>query len=140
QMNMQDQIYTTPKTQKSESPLLLPLSALDSSQLLLVGGKGANLGELIGAGLPVPDGFCITTAAYELVSQQAELDDLLQALATTPTDDINHLEQYAAMTRERLRAVAIPSSLVEELRDAYQQLAHDAPLAVAVRSSATAED
>ena len=139
-MNMQDQIYPLPKAPKSDTPLILPLSALDASQLLLVGGKGANLGELLRANLPVPEGFCVTTAAYEFVSQQANLEDLLHELATTHASDINHLGQYAAMTRERLQSVAIPAFLVEVLQDAYQQLTRNAPLAVAVRSSATAED
>ena len=139
-MNMQDQTYLQQAAQKGDRPLVLPLSAVDASQLLLVGGKGANLGELLRAELPVPAGFCLTTAAYELVSQQADLEELLHELATTHAGDINRLEQYAAMTRNRLQAVTIPPSLVNALRDAYQQLTHDAPLAVAVRSSATAED
>lgn len=138
-MNRQDQTLRQ-ETQRRASSLILPLSAVDAGQLPLVGGKGANLGEMIRAGLPVPDGFCVTTAAYELVSQQAELDELLLQLATTPPGDITHLEQYAGMIRDRLGAVSIPASLVEALRDAYQQLIHEAPLAVAVRSSATAED
>ncbi|HKV58001.1 MAG TPA: PEP/pyruvate-binding domain-containing protein [Ktedonobacteraceae bacterium] len=139
-MNMQDQTYLQQADQKDERPLVLPLSAVDASQLPLVGGKGANLGELIRAGLSVPEGFCLTTAAYELVSQQAELEALLHELTTTQAGDITRLEHYAAMIRKRLEAVTIPPSLVNALRDAYQQLTHNAPLAVAVRSSATAED
>jgi rifampicin phosphotransferase len=139
-MNMRDQIYPRPKALQSENPLVLPLSALDAGQLLLAGGKGANLGELLRAKLPVPEGFCVTTAAYECVSQQADLEGLLHELATTPASDINRLEQYAAMTRERLQAVTIPPFLADVLQDAYQQLTHNAPVAVAVRSSATAED
>lgn len=137
---MQDQTYLQQAAQKGDRPLVLPLSAVDASQLLLVGGKGANLGELIRAGLPVPEGFCLTTAAYELASQQAELEELLHELTTTYTGDIDRLEHYAAKTRDRLQAVTMPPSLVNVLRDAYQQLTHNAPLAVAVRSSATAED
>ncbi|HCF85413.1 MAG TPA: phosphoenolpyruvate synthase, partial [Ktedonobacter sp.] len=137
---MQDQTYLQQAAQKGDRPLVLPLSAVDASQLLLVGGKGANLGELLRAELPVPAGFCLTTAAYELASQQAELKELLHELTTTHAGDINRLEQYAAMARDRLQAVTIPPSLVNVLRDAYQQLTHNAPLAVAVRSSATAED
>ncbi len=137
-MNAQDQTY--PRQKMSNSPLILPLSAIDASQLPLVGGKGANLGELIRAGLPVPQGFCITTAAYELASQQAELTDLLDELAATPISDVNRLEHYAAMMRERLQVVTIPPSLVATLQDAYQQLTSNTPRAVAVRSSATAED
>jgi phosphohistidine swiveling domain-containing protein len=139
-MNIQNQKSSWQTAQKDDSPLVLPLKALDASQLSLVGGKGANLGELMRAGLPVPEGFCVTTRAYELVSQQADLEELLHELATTNASDIHRLEEYAATIRDRLRAVTIPPDLVEVLRDAYQQLIHDAPLAVAVRSSATAED
>ena len=137
-MNTQDQTHLP--QQMSDSALILPLSALDASQLPLVGGKGANLGELIRAGLPVPQGFCVTTAAYKLVSRQAMLTDLLDGLAATPISDINRLQHYAAMLHERLLAVTIPPMLVAKLQDAYQQLTSNAPLAVAVRSSATAED
>jgi phosphohistidine swiveling domain-containing protein len=140
QMNMQDQTYPQPKSQKSDSPLVIPLSAVDASQIPLVGGKGANLGELIRAGLPVPDGFCVTTAAYELASRQAEIAELLDELATTHIDESNRLQQYAAMIRDRLHTVTMSPPLVEALRDAYQQFTHGAPCAVAVRSSATAED
>ncbi|GAC1394146.1 MAG: phosphoenolpyruvate synthase [Ktedonobacteraceae bacterium] len=139
-MNMQDQTDLQQAAQKGDRPLVLPLGTVDASQLPLVGGKGANLGELIRAGLPVPEGFCLTTAAYELASQQAELEELLHELTTTYAGDINRLEHYAAMARDRLQAVTMPSPVVNVLRDAYQQLTHDAPLAVAVRSSATAED
>src|SRR6266700_3578159 len=137
---MPDQTYPRQQTQKSDSPLILPLSAVDASQLALVGGKGANLGELIRAGLPVPEGFCVTTAAYELASRQAEIEDLLHELAATQASDIDRLEQCVATIRERLQAITIPPSLVEALRGAYQQLTATSPLAVAVRSSATAED
>jgi rifampicin phosphotransferase len=126
--------------QSRDDALILPLNTLNANMIGLVGGKGANLGELIGAGLPVPDGFCVTTAAYDLVSQQAGLEQLLSELAATHAGDITRLEHYAVELRQRLGAVIIPSVLVEALREAYQQLAHDAPLAVAVRSSATAED
>jgi phosphohistidine swiveling domain-containing protein len=135
---MQDQTYPQQILQPDNTPLIQPLNTLNASAIGLAGGKGANLGELIGAGLPVPDGFCITTAAYDLVNQQAELGELLDDLAATQAGDIARLEHDANELRQRLGAVAIPAVLVEALRDAYQQLAHDAP--VAVRSSATAED
>ncbi len=135
---MQDQTYPQQILQSDNTPLIQPLNTLNASAIGLAGGKGANLGELIGAGLPVPGGFCVTTAAYELASRQAELGELLDDLAATQAGDIARLEHYANELRQRLGAVAIPAVLVEALRDAYQQLAHDAP--VAVRSSATAED
>ena len=69
-------------TQNQLSPthsqsLVLPFSAIDRTMLNLVGGKAANLGELTGAQLPVPPGFCITTAAYAQVAEEADLQSVL---------------------------------------------------------------
>src|SRR5712692_9410712 len=125
------QTYQT--SQASNSPFVLPLAA--ASLLPLVGGKAANLGELMRAGLPVPDGFCVTTAAYEQASQQADLEPILHELATTNAGDTGRLEQYAAAARAALLAVTMPAAIVEAIREAYHE-----PLPVAVRSSATAED
>ncbi len=134
-MNIQKQNQPGQASQASYSPLILPLSAIEASLLPVVGGKAANLGELIRAGLPVPDGFCITTAAYELASQQANLEPLLDALAATNTGDAARLQEYAAAARDALLTAPIPVPIVEAIREAYRE-----PLPVAVRSSATAED
>src|SRR5688572_29329993 len=61
--------------------LVVPLSALDREALAVAGGKGANLGELLRAGFPVPPGFCLTTAAYDLAAARADLGPSLEALA-----------------------------------------------------------
>src|SRR6266702_102564 len=132
-MQNQKQAYQTLQTR--DSPLVLPLAASDASMLPLVGGKAANLGELIQTGLPVPDGFCVTTAAYELASQQAGLEPILYELATTNAGDTSRLEKYAAAARAALLAVTVPTAIVEAIREANKE-----PLPVAVRSSATAED
>jgi phosphohistidine swiveling domain-containing protein len=134
-LNIQNQNQPGQTSQSSHSPLVLPLSAIDASLLPLVGGKAANLGELLRAGLPVPDGFCVTTAAYELASQQASLEQLLHELAMTQPGDTARLEHYAAAARAALLAVSIPTPIVEAIREAYRE-----SLPVAVRSSATAED
>src|SRR5712691_2665526 len=94
-LNIQNQNQPGQTSQSSHSPLILPLSAVDASLLPLVGGKAANLGELIRARLPVPDGFCVTTAAYELASQQANLEQLLHELAMTRAGDAVRLEEHA---------------------------------------------
>ncbi len=132
---MQNQKHQTSRGEVYPRPVILPLATIDASLLPLVGGKAANLGELIKTVLPVPDGFCITTAAYERASQQAGLEPILHELATTNAGDTARLEQYAAAVRAALLAVTIPSDIVEAIREAYP-----APLPVAVRSSATAED
>src|SRR2546429_1346914 len=134
-LNMQNQEHQTGRGEVYPRPLILPLATIDASLLPLVGGKAANLGELIKTVLPVPDGFCITTVAYERASQQAGLEPILHELATTNAGDTARLEQCASAVRAALLAVTIPSDIVEAIREAYP-----APLSVAVRSSATAED
>jgi pyruvate,water dikinase len=121
-------------------PLILPLSDAHIATLPLVGGKAANLGELIRAGFQVPEGFCVTTAAYELTSASAQLKPLLDAIALAKPDDTAQLARLAAEVRAQLTAIKIPSSIVAAVRNAYRDLVTDEVLAVAVRSSATAED
>ena len=108
----------------ASSPHVVPLSACTKHDLDLAGGKGANLGELIAAGFDVPNGFVITTTAYDQVAAAAGLDELVAA-------------GDAAGVRERLEQASLPLELAAEISNAYAQLG--AP-PVAVRSSATAED
>ena len=98
---------------------VVPLSALGARDLLIAGGKGANLGELIHAGFPVPDGFVITTDAYVAAASAAGVD---------PKD--------TAGARAKLTEMATPAEIANAVRDAYRALGGR----VAVRSSATAED
>src|SRR5581483_9996041 len=117
---------------------VLFFTEIDYSLLPLVGGKGANLGELTRAGLPVPPGFCIITEAYQQVAGRAELNELLDRLASKQGQ--THSGEIAAAIRERLLQVAFPQELAASVRAAYLSLGKGSPLAVAVRSSATAED
>ena len=57
--------------------IVLPFTAINHTSLPIAGGKAANLGELTQAGLPVPPGFCVTTSAYELVAEGADLESIL---------------------------------------------------------------
>ena len=50
-----------------QSALILPFTNIDKHDIPLVGGKGANLGEMTGAGFPVPNGFCLTSNSYPLI-------------------------------------------------------------------------
>ena len=70
----------TCQMESKNAELVLPFGAVDRGALPVVGGKGANLGELTRAGLPVPPGFCVTTAAYELVANGASLEQILDDL------------------------------------------------------------
>jgi rifampicin phosphotransferase len=118
--------------------LTLPLGAIDRAALPIAGGKAANLGELIRAGLPVPPGFCVTTAAYELVAGGAGLGQILDDLAETRPDDTARLADLAAEARARLLEAPVPEDLAQAITGAYRALGASVP--VAVRSSATAED
>ena len=131
-------MHTTQMESKS-AELVLPLDAVDRGALPAVGGKGANLGELTRAGLPVPPGFCVTTAAYELVAGGAGLGPILHDLAATPPDHAR-LAKLAAATRAALLAAPVPPNVVEAITEAYRALGDGTSAPVAVRSSATAED
>ena len=107
----------------------------------LAGGKGANLGELSRAGLPVPPGFVLTTEAYDAFVESNGIGGTIVDLASAP-----HAEDPAAFERvsERIHALfsegEVSEDMAGEIRAAYQRLAPDGEAAVAVRSSATAED
>jgi pyruvate,water dikinase len=106
------------------------------------GGKGANLGELTGAGLPVPPGFVIGAPAYaEFCAETGLRAHLAEMLASVDTDDGKALEDASRMARQAVLDTPIPPSLQDAIVSAYEELVGaelEAP--VAVRSSATAED
>jgi phosphohistidine swiveling domain-containing protein len=128
------------KNQPGGNALVVPLETLDPTALPLVGGKAANLGELICAGFPVPAGFCITTAAYERVAARAGLDSALLELETVSSEDSARQLELATAIRTALSQTPLPPEVVEAITIAYQALSPEAPVPVAVRSSATAED
>jgi pyruvate,water dikinase len=106
------------------------------------GGKGANLGELTAAGLPVPPGFVIGAPAYAAFCDDTGLRGRIAArLAGLDVDDTAALEQASREVREEIEQEPIPEWLASRIRSAYVDLVgagSEAP--VAVRSSATAED
>src|SRR5438876_6341016 len=119
-------------------PLVVALEALARDGLALGGGKAVNLGKLLRAGLPVPPGFCITTRAYALAIQSAELDPWLSQLADVPPHDLATQAKLAAALRDKILGVTIPEDIQAAVRIALGTLGDALP--VAVRSSATAED
>jgi pyruvate,water dikinase len=118
--------------------LILPFDAIDREAVSVAGGKAANLGELVRAGFPVPPGFCVTTAAYEVVADGAGLEPSLAALATADAGDTGRLAELAGEARRRLTEADVPEVLGRAISEAYEKLGAGVP--VAVRSSATAED
>jgi len=126
-------------SQQESARLVLSFGDVDRTALPIVGGKAANLGELTRAGMPVPPGFCVTTAAYELVAGDAGLRWILDDLAGTPPEDAARLAELAAAARVALLAAPVPQEITEAIGEAYRGLG-DGDEPVAVRSSATAED
>jgi phosphohistidine swiveling domain-containing protein len=113
----------------------------------LAGGKGANLGEMASAGLPVPPGFCLTAAAYREFIQATGVDESIRSILTeTRLDEPADVEAKSAHIRSLIVEQQVPSMMAQQVLDAYHRLGQElrAPdatqLPVAVRSSATAED
>jgi pyruvate,water dikinase len=110
-----------------------------STDAASVGGKGASLGRLTGAGFPVPCGFSVTTAAYRTFLRVNGLQEVLkEAAAGFDHADPEKLEAATAQVRERIQDCEIPADLAEAIRAAYLDLGEQ--VRVAVRSSGTAED
>jgi len=120
--------------------LVLGFREMDRRQLLLVGGKGLNLGELSRIpGINVPDGFCITTEGYQMtVEENKAFQALLDQLTTLQADDREQIGEISGRIRQLLLAVEIPADVVSTVADYLSKLGVEH--AYAVRSSATAED
>jgi pyruvate,water dikinase len=105
----------------------------------LVGGKGANLGELTAAGLPVPPGFVVTSEAYRHAIEEAGVGPgLARVLGEARPDDPSALAEAAAESQDLVRQVPLPDDLRAAVLDAYHRLGDRT--SVAVRSSGTMED
>jgi rifampicin phosphotransferase len=117
------------------------LSELSSIDLPAAGGKAANLGVLIRGGMPVPSGFCVLTGAYNAFvagnGLAKEIDSIAGGAAGA---DPQALESAAEKIRALFIGGRMPEEIAEEIRAAYRGLGPAADAAVAVRSSATAED
>ncbi|MHC8292890.1 phosphoenolpyruvate synthase [Pseudomonas sp. LB3P58] len=111
-----------------------------------VGGKNASLGEMIsnlaGAGVSVPGGFATTAQAYRDFLELSGLNDQIHAaLDALDVDDVNALAKTGAQIRQWIMEAEFPEKLNAEIRTAFATLSAGNPdMAVAVRSSATAED
>jgi phosphoenolpyruvate synthase/pyruvate phosphate dikinase len=119
---------------------VLGLQELDETQVGVVGGKGARLGELSRIeGIRVPPGFCVTTDAFRRVMRQAPtIDDRLDRLSRLNPGDRNAIRELSAEIRRTLEGIAMPDDVTTAITLALARLGEQA--AYAVRSSATAED
>jgi rifampicin phosphotransferase len=119
---------------------VLGLEEIDKTQVALVGGKGANLGELSRIeGIRVPTGFCVTTDAFRrMLATVPGIDDQLDRLSRPDPDDRQAIRTLSAEIRRTLEGMAIPDDLAAAITRPVIRLGGQA--ACAVRSSATAED
>jgi pyruvate,water dikinase len=119
---------------------VLGLREIDQLQVAVVGGKGAELGELSRIeGIHVPAGFCVTTNAFRRVmADLPAINDRLDQLSRLKPDDTYAIRTLSAEIRESVEGIAIPDDLAVAITRALTRL--DGQAAYAVRSSATAED
>ncbi|OGO51423.1 MAG: hypothetical protein A2148_11820 [Chloroflexi bacterium RBG_16_68_14] len=114
------------------------LEEIGKQDVALAGGKGANLGELVRAGIPVPPGFVVTSRCYEeyleCTGLRGELADVLAGLDHRASQA---LQQASHAAKRRIEATPMPEEFAEAIRQSYDRLGGGR---VAVRSSATAED
>ena len=118
--------------------LIRDFDNVSKSDVALAGGKGASLGEMTRAGIPVPPGFVVLSTAFELFLEETdlniEIDTILHA--------VNHKEIHTVENAsEKIKALIIeaetPGDITEDIRSSFEKLGTKY---VAVRSSATAED
>ena len=127
-------------------PYTLPFASLGRHQVAEVGGKNSSLGEMIAnlarLGVSVPDGFATTADAYrDFLAHEGLADRIQQELAALDVDDVAKLAATGAKIRDWILATPFPPRLQEEIVSGYQRMAGGREdVAVAVRSSATAED
>lgn len=122
------------------STYVLDFQDIDSTKLPVVGGKGANLGELDRIkGIQVPDGFCITTEAFKRIIDEApSVSELLDRLSLLKMEDRGQINELGASLRKTIEETTIPPDIREEITRRLSGSGRNS--AYAVRSSATAED
>jgi phosphoenolpyruvate synthase (EC 2.7.9.2) len=127
--------------------IILWFEELRKEDVPIVGGKNANLGELINAGIPVPPGFAVTAYAYKRFIEETGIKDKVYEIlrekvpagSAKPEDYVEASNEI----RKLIESVKMPKDIEEEIRKAYRQLSQRVGKKeefVAVRSSATAED
>src|SRR4051812_2638075 len=127
------------------SDYILPFEKVGRHDVDSVGGKNSSLGEMIShlanMGVSVPGGFATTAQAYrDFLAHEGLAERISRALAALDVDDVEKLGQVGAQIRGWILATPFPPRLQQELLAAYDAMSGGREIAVAVRSSATAED
>jgi len=114
------------------------LDEVGKEDVAAVGGKGANLGEMVRAGVPVPPAFIVTAEAYRRFLRESGIAPAIRdLLSSLDVNDSLALQKTCARIRELIRSAPMPREIEEAIREGYRRLGDGL---VAVRSSATAED
>jgi len=126
----------------ANKPFVVFFDEIDKRDLPLVGGKGANLGEMTKAGFPVPNGFAVTVHAYDVFMDENgirdEINEILREIDTTNSDE---LLRASKRIERRMVQARFPEEVAKETVKAYKKISGRFTKGLmAVRSSATAED
>jgi pyruvate,water dikinase len=127
------------------NPYVIKLEELGMNDVEVVGGKNASLGEMIGnlsnLGVSVPGGFATTAAAYREFLGANKLDTrIAKQLDNLDVDDIPALTSAGKAIRDAIMESPLPDALMQQIETAWKEMSDGRDIAVAVRSSATAED
>jgi pyruvate,water dikinase len=131
---------------ETKKSLVLWFETLRNTDVSVVGGKNASLGEMINAGMPVPPGFAVTAYAYEKFIKQTGIAKKIYKIIKETVTDPNDPKQYDAASkkiRKLIEKTSMPPKIANSIKAAYKELNKRFNLKdvfVAVRSSATAED
>ncbi len=122
------------------SAYVLGFQDIDKTKLMVVGGKGANIGELSKIeGIRVPDGFCISTEAFQRIMREtSSIHALLDQLSLLKAEDRDTIRELSSEIRRVIEGIVIPQDITEEIASHLWRSGENN--AYAVRSSATAED
>ena len=111
---------------------------ITKNDLNIAGGKGANLGEMVHAQIPVPTGFVVTATAYfEFLKETRVMDEIQAMLKGLDANDSKKLQDTSARIKDKIAGMDMPTYMITEIKQAYRKMGGGL---VAVRSSATAED
>jgi len=124
----------------SKGSFVFNFQDVDKTKLNVVGGKGANLGELSRIeGIHVPDGFCISTEAFKrVINETRSINELIEQLSLLKVEDQGKIGELSTEIRRTIEGITIPQDINNEITRFLSGL--DEKNAYAVRSSATAED
>ena len=126
----------------AQKPLVVFFKEIDKTDLPLVGGKGANLGEMTKAKFPVPNGFAVTTNSYDEFLAHNNLErSINKILQETDSNDPEQLQRSSNSIKKLILKGEFPDNVLKSTQASYKKLSgRFKPALVAVRSSATAED